>query len=99
MPVLGLLLVPPLPRVPPEPAPTFALLPGLVLAKLWLPLAKPPLLDAAVPPPVPAAWPEAALVAPVAPLTAPAGAPGDLLLAAEPPPVPEAWAEVAYGAG
>jgi hypothetical protein len=64
----------------------------LVLAKLWLPLAKPPLLAAAVPPPVPAAWPEVAFAAPLAPLTAPAG---DLLLAAAPPPVPEAWADVA----
>jgi hypothetical protein len=63
----------------------------LVLAKLWLPLAKPPLLDAAVPPPVPAPWPEVALAAPLAPLTAPV----DLLLAAAPPPVPEAWADVA----
>src|SRR5260370_20435630 len=71
VPVLGLLLVPPLelvpPRAPPEPPPTFATPPGFVLAKLWLPLAKPPLLEAAVPPPVPAAWPEVAFAAPLAP--------------------------------
>jgi hypothetical protein len=91
-PVLGLLLVPPVDppplRAPFEPAPTLAEPPGSRFAKLWEPLAKPPLLEAAVPLPVPAAWPEAALVTPDAP-------PGDLLLAALPPPVPEAWADVA----
>src|SRR5438093_11633543 len=100
MPVLGLLLVPPAelppPSTPRDPAPTFVDPPGLLFAKLWLPLAKPPLLEAAVPPPVPAAWPDAAFAPPLAPLTAPAG---DLLLAAAPPPVPEDLAEVAYGAG
>ena len=48
-PVLGLLLVPPPPRTPRDPAPTLLDPPGSRLAKLWLPLAKPPLLDAAVP--------------------------------------------------
>jgi hypothetical protein len=94
MPVPGFELVAPLelapPNTPREPAPT-ALEP-LVFAKLWLPLAKPPLLEAATPLPVPPDWPEFALVAPVTP-------PGALLLAATPPPVPDALPDVAYGDG
>ena len=97
LPVLGLELVAPLefapPSTPREPAPT-ALEP-LVLAKLWLPLAKPPLLEAATPLPVPPDWPEFALVAPVTP----AGPLGALVLAATPPPVPDALPDVAYGDG
>ena len=95
MPVLGLLLVPPAelppPSTPRDPAPTFVEPPGSRLAKLWLPLAKPPLLEAARPLPVPPDWPDVALVTPL-----PVGA---LLLAAAPPPVPDDWPAVAYGDG
>src|SRR5215510_2405359 len=57
----------------------------------WLPLEKPPLPLAAVPPPVPLLWPVVALGAEPMPV--------DLLLAATPPPVPELLPDVAYGAG
>jgi hypothetical protein len=44
--------------------------------------------EAAAPLPVPADWPEVALLTPAAP-------PEDLLLAAVPPPVPDVWPAVA----